>query len=118
MEEKKLGTVEKVMLVEQVISQASNVGVAEMRSHLRTKAYAEARQVVWFILHDHTGLSFPEIAEIYQRNHTTIMHGCRRIRQDKTKAADRIIAAFRKLHPELLEGRPKGAARTVDKWQF
>lgn len=117
-ESKALSRVEKVLMVEQVISRASGVGIAEMRSHLRTKAYAEARQVVWYILHDHIGLSYLEIAEIYQRNHTTIIHGTRRIRTDRAKAAKRVVEAFKKLHPELLEGKSKGSTRTVDKWRF
>lgn len=110
--------VERVTLIEKIISQASGVGIAEMRSHLRTRAYVEARQVVWYILHDHIGLSYLEIADIYERNHTTIMHGAKRMKRDKEAPIKRVMEQIKAKYPELMQGKRKSSTRTVDKWQF
>src|SRR3990172_6699449 len=79
-----LGTPVKIQLVEEAIGRAANVTLEQMRSHCRNKAYAEARMAVWYICHDHLDFGFMTLARVYQRDHTTILSGVRKMRTGKT----------------------------------
>lgn len=111
-----LGTPVRIQLVEEAIGRAANVTLEQMRSHQRDKEYAEARMAVWYICHDHLGFSFVELARVYQRDHTTIISGVRKMRSGK--ASEQILDGIKKAQPELFEQRKKGEARTVENWRF
>jgi chromosomal replication initiator protein len=53
--------------------------VDEMLSHDRRPALASARQVAMYLAREHTGETLPAIGRRFGgRNHTTVMHACRR----------------------------------------
>lgn len=49
------------------------VNLADVLGRRRTKAIAAARHEVWIDLHDGAGLSWPEVGELFGRDHTTVM---------------------------------------------
>lgn len=55
---------------------------AAMTSEQRHKAWAEARQVAMYVAHEITGASLPRIGRVLgNRDHTTVLHGVRAMRQ-------------------------------------
>lgn len=105
----------KITLVEEAIMRAANVTLEQIRSPIRDKQYVEARQAVWYICHEHLGFSYPELAKVYQRDHTTILSGVRKMRNGDV--GKRVLEQLQKTRPEIFEER-KGTARTVDNWRF
>jgi chromosomal replication initiation ATPase DnaA len=106
----------RIATIEEVIAKAANVTIENLRSHRRDQAYAEARQGVWYIAHDHMGFSFVAIARVYKRDHTTIMHGVGKMR--KSKVGEKILQGIKTACPHVLENRMPGEARTVENWKF
>lgn len=56
-------------------------GVADEDLDLRKRSArtARIRQIAFYLSRTHTTLSFPEIGKAFHRDHTTILHGVRRI---------------------------------------
>jgi chromosomal replication initiation ATPase DnaA len=44
----------------------------------KDKSIAEARQLAYLLVRELTRLSFPEMARVFRRDHTTIIVGCKR----------------------------------------
>ncbi len=58
-----------------------NLTLDDLRSERRSQRIAFPRQVAMFFLREETGASLPQIgARLGGRDHTTIMHGCERVR--------------------------------------
>lgn len=49
-----------------------------LRSRSRKNHISEARQLVWYVLRDY-GWSFQQIGKAFGRDHTSVMHGVKRI---------------------------------------
>ena len=54
------------------------VTVQEMLSHRKDRQLCKARWEAMHRIRKETALSLPQIAHIFRRHHTTIMHGIRR----------------------------------------
>jgi len=106
----------RIATIEEAIAKAANVSLENLRSHQRDRAYAEARMAVWYVAHDHMGYSFVTIAKVYKRDHTTVMHGVRKMRT--SKVGEQILAGVRKACPEVFSKPSPGEARTVENWKF
>lgn len=52
-----------------------------IRSTLKNKNTAEARQVAMYLIRTMTNLSLPEIGREFARDHTTVMHGLKKVEQ-------------------------------------
>ena len=52
-----------------------------LRSTLKNKNTAEARQVAMYLIRTMTNLSLPEIGREFDRDHTTVMHGLKKVEQ-------------------------------------
>ena len=50
-----------------------------LRSTQKNKAVAEARQVAMYLMNTLGGLTTPEIGRVLNRDHSTVIYGCRRI---------------------------------------
>lgn len=75
--------------VEKIIKDvASDYGfsVADILAKKRTKEVALARQRVMYVLREEYGFSFPQIAQALNRDHTTVMHGYKHIKEELTKS--------------------------------
>ncbi len=72
---------------------------------VRERGLVRPRQVFCYICHEVLGISWPKIARILNRDHTTALHGCRKIAQllivdpDLVQDVEAITARYK-------EGRP------------
>lgn len=66
--------------VEYAVANVFGVGVAELRMANRGRAkIALARQAAMYLVHVNLGLSLTETGELFDRDRTTVAHGCHRI---------------------------------------
>ena len=56
-----------------------NLTIEDMRGPNRTANIALARQIAMYLCRDLTELSLPKIGAFFGRDHTTVMHACRKI---------------------------------------
>jgi len=107
----------KIAKIEEVIAQAANVRVEDIRSKRRDREIADARHAIWFVAHDHLGYSYTLLGEIYEKDHTTVLAGVRRMR--KAKAKQTIIEGIKKVAPDIFDGKPEpGEPRSIETWTF
>jgi chromosomal replication initiator protein len=55
------------------------ISLDDLRSERRHKQLAHARQVAMYLARELTGASFPEIGKRFNRDHSTVISGCRKI---------------------------------------
>jgi chromosomal replication initiator protein len=68
--------------IQKTVADYYKIKVAEMYSKKRTRNVARPRQVAMALAKELTHLSFPEIGDAFGgRDHTTVMHACRRIEE-------------------------------------
>ncbi len=64
--------------IQERVAEAFGVPLAELRSTSRTPAVAWARQVAMYLARELTDATLPAIGRAFGRNHTTVLHACRR----------------------------------------
>lgn len=75
--------------VQRAVAQHFKVGVGDLKSHRRIKSFAHPRQVAMYLCKKHTHTSYPEIGGKFGgKDHTTVMHACRKIEQLLQKDRD------------------------------
>lgn len=52
---------------------------ADLLSGSRRRVHCEARFVAWTLIRAHTALSWPDIARLFDKDHTTVMSGARAV---------------------------------------
>lgn len=57
-------------------------------SKRRTADVVQARQVVMYLIRTRLKLSYPRIGEILDRDHSSVMHGYKKIQADMTEGSD------------------------------
>ncbi len=69
------------------------IPVEQMLSATRSKDVAYPRQLSMYMIRQELSYSFPDIAKIFKRNHTTVMHACNKIDEErkKSKETDNLI---------------------------
>lgn len=75
-----------------------DVPLREMQSRRRARVLARPRQLAMALAYELTPLSLPKVGELFgDRDHTTVLHAVRCVRDDKTLAlhADMIRAALK-----------------------
>lgn len=103
--------------LEELIARAANVSIDLIRSRTRDRAIVDARQAIWYVAHEHMGYTYPLLARVYERDHTTIISGVSRLKG--SKAAQTVLEGVRQVDPELLEQAvDPGQARTLESWRF
>lgn len=88
-------------LYDQIVADVVSVtGVhrANIHGKLRTPSCVKARQAVWWLMRSLSDASYPEIAKMAKRDHTTIMFGVDRASRPEVMA---IIDAVVETNPEL-----------------
>lgn len=71
--------------IQKTVADYYKIKVAEMYSKKRTRNVARPRQVAMSLAKELTHLSFPEIGDAFGgRDHTTVMHACRKIEELKS----------------------------------
>lgn len=66
------------------VCEAFGVTQKQMELPTRQKNILTARQVVMFILMKHTALGCVAIGKLFNRDHTTVLHACGKIKDDMT----------------------------------
>ena len=69
------------------VSRFYNIEEAVIRGTLKNKNTAEARQVAMYLIRTMTNLSLPEIGREFARDHTTVMHGLKKVEQTLQNSA-------------------------------
>ncbi len=96
-------------LIVHLVADAYDFSEEEILSHDRRPALASARQVAMFLAREHTGETLPAIGRRFGgRNHTTVMHACRRTAQ-RLAGDPELFEAVRRLTDEVR--RDPGADR-------
>ena len=79
-----VGGPSRVRTVEEIqerTAAAFDLTVEDLRSTSRSARVAWARQVAMYLARELTGATLPAIGEAFGRNHTTVMHACKRTAQ-------------------------------------
>jgi chromosomal replication initiator protein len=75
--------------IQKTVADYYKIKVSEMYSKKRTRNVARPRQVAMALAKELTQLSLPDIGEAFGgRDHTTVLHACRKIAQLKTDNSD------------------------------
>ena len=85
--------------IQQRTCDAFGISLEDLRSSSRTATVAWARQVAMYLSRELTDATLPAIGLAFGRNHTTVMHACRRTTE--RIAADRV--AYEAVHRLTLE---------------
>lgn len=83
------------------VSTRFKISHAELRGHSRVRKFALPRQMAMFISREVTGLSLPQIGRHFDRDHTTILHGCRATAARLNKHSG-LKAHYDAIHADLL----------------
>lgn len=65
--------------VERAVCLRFNITPEVMRSPVRTRRIARARQIAYFLAREMTNASYPQIGRHFRRDHTTAISGRRRV---------------------------------------
>ena len=103
-------------MIEKIIAKAANVSIEEIHGRKRTQALVDARQAIWYIAYTQLAFSYPKIGVLYDRDHTTIMHGVKSFHD--AGLGDEIIEKVRKASPTVFDTPLEGEERTVKYWKF
>ena len=75
--------------IQEAVAKFFNIQVKDLKSPRRSKFVARPRQIAMYICREHTSHSFPEIGAAFgKRHHTTVMHGCGKIRAELERDSD------------------------------
>jgi chromosomal replication initiator protein len=75
----KADTLPTPSLIISEVSRFYNISEDVLRGTLKNKGTAEARQVAMYLIRKMTNLSFPDIGKEFNRDHTTAMHGIKKV---------------------------------------
>ena len=89
-----------------IVARQYGIPIDELPKKGRTQTVARARQDACALLRDTTKMSLPEIGRVFDRDHTTIIHGLRstvnRLKNDPEAAK-----LFAKMRVEVVDTRKK-----------
>jgi chromosomal replication initiator protein len=69
--------------IKRTVSSYFNIRLADLSSPRRTRSLARPRQIAMSLAKELTTHSLPEIGEAFGKDHTTVLHACRKIAQLK-----------------------------------
>jgi chromosomal replication initiator protein len=75
----------------EVVADYFKVSVPEIKGASRMKEVSQARQISIYIIREVTRQSFPSIAEVFSKKHSSIMYAYEKVKTEKEK--DRMLAA-------------------------
>ncbi|MGB3533628.1 MAG: chromosomal replication initiator protein DnaA [Microcoleaceae cyanobacterium] len=88
-------------IVLQAVVDVFKVSIEDLKGSSRRREISLARQVAMYLMRQHTDLSLPKVGEILGgKDHTTIMYGCEKISQLKSKDSD-MAQTLRKLSDRI-----------------
>lgn len=91
----------RVTMLEKAIADASGISMASIRSTDRSRPCTNARHAVWYIARVYFKYTLPRIATLYDRDHTTVMSGIRKMK--KNKSGETIVGILKSKHPFIFD---------------
>ena len=88
--------------IQKKVAEHFNIRIADMHSARRARAVARPRQIAMYLSKQLTARSLPEIGRKFSRDHTTVMHACKKI--EELCANDRAFLEDVELLRRMLEG--------------
>lgn len=95
-------------LIKKITAEYFGLNLEDLSAKIRTAKIATARQVAMYLARELTGASFPKIGEEFGgRDHTTVLHACEKIRNEKKKGPELseairdITATIKKFTPSV-----------------
>lgn len=82
------------------VGAAFGVATKELLGSSRLRHILVPRQVAMWIARERTGLSLPRIGAAFGRDHTTVLHACRKV-EEEVRVNDQLAATVRQLMREL-----------------
>ena len=76
------------------------IPVEQMISQNRSKDVAYPRQMAMYMIRQELEYSFPDIANIFKRDHTTVMHACNKIEEERKNSRE-TEDVIKKLHNNI-----------------
>ena len=76
------------------------IPVEQMISQNRSKDVAYPRQMAMYMIRPDLEYSFPDIAKIFKRDHTTVMHACNKIEEERKNSRE-TEDVIKKLHNNI-----------------
>ena len=76
------------------------IPVEQMISQNRSKDVAYPRQMAMYMIRQELEYSFPDIAKIFKRDHTTVMHACNKIEEERKNSRE-TEDVIKKLHNKI-----------------
>jgi len=75
--------------IQRVVAEYYKIKVSDLHSKRRSRSVARPRQVAMYLAKDLTHHSLPEVGEVFGgRDHTTVLHACRKIKELLESDAD------------------------------
>ena len=75
--------------IQRLVAEYYNIKISDILSKRRNRTIARPRQMAMFLAKELTNHSLPEIGEAFGgRDHTTVLHACKRIAELKESSAD------------------------------
>lgn len=75
--------------IQRLVAEYYNIKISDILSKRRNRTIARPRQMAMFLAKEFTNHSLPEIGEAFGgRDHTTVLHACKRIAELKDTSAD------------------------------
>ena len=74
--------------------------IEQMISQNRSKDVAYPRQMAMYMIRQELEYSFPDIAKIFKRDHTTVMHACNKIEEERRSSRE-TEDVIKKLHNNI-----------------
>lgn len=96
-------TIERLKIVEEIIAEGSGTTIERIYSKSREAPENTARQVIWTIAYDYLGMTYKAIGRVYSKDHTTIISGCRRIRETYKADLKQLVNNIEKIYPGLIK---------------
>lgn len=106
----------RINRVEIAVSKMSGVTIYDMKSNSRFGDYVDARMAVWIVAKDYLGYSYAFLGRLYNKDHTTIMHGCNKMRE--LKALKGIVNAILRVNPNAFSYSPELNTKPLKNWNI
>ena len=90
-------TPERIM---EAVANYFHIPVQHTVSHNRSKHVADPRQMAMYMIRQELEYSFPDIAKIFKRDHTTVMHACNKIEEERKNSRE-TEDVIKKLHNNI-----------------
>lgn len=91
-------------------AQHLDIPIEALRSQDRSRNVVSARQIAMYLCRELTELSLPKIGDAFARDHTTVMHACKKITQEMAKRPEiyqQVKDLTNAIRNQAMQGNPR-----------